>query len=104
MQNCAGDMAVVTDAEAAEPTSQGRIATVFYPETESYTTTAICKAFETRLPHWTVCTSREQLQQLKSDDPDVAVDLQMCDYDEIDWDLAESSSVLTNAYMLRKVC
>ena len=97
-------MAAMTYAKAAESTSQGRVATVFYPETESYTTTAICKAFEARLPHWTVCTSREQLQQLRNNDPDVAVDLQMCDYDEIDWDLAESSSVLTNAYMLRKVC
>lgn len=104
MRYSASSMAAMTYAKAAESTSQGRVATVFYPETESYTTTAICKAFEARLPHWTVCTSREQLQQLRNNDPDVAVDLQMCDYDEIDWDLAESSSVLTNAYMLRKVC
>lgn len=78
----------------APSTSSKRRALVVYPETESFTTSAIEKAFKTRLPDWEVSTRRE---------PGVAYDLQLCDYDELDWDAAERPGCLTNAYMLRKV-
>ena len=71
-----------------------RKALVVYPETESYTTSAVKKAFKAKLLDWTVHEERE---------PGAAYDLQLCDYDELDWDVAEKPGCLTNAYMLRKV-
>lgn len=71
-----------------------RHALVLYPETESYTTKALLKAFKSVLPNWTVHTARKDNLQY---------DLQYSDYDEIDWDAAECSTTLTNSYMLRKV-
>ena len=69
-------------------------ALVIYPESESYTTSAVEKAFKSILPDWEVCDAREN---------GTAYDLQLCDYDELDWDMADQPGCLSNAYMLRKV-
>lgn len=79
---------------ASSSKSEQRRALVVYPESESYTSSAFKKAFEARLPSWEISTKREAA---------TSYDLQLCDYDELDWDAAERPGCLTNAYMLRKV-
>lgn len=71
-----------------------RHALVLYPETETYTTQALVKAFKKILPDWHVDTSRHS---------EILYDLQYADYDAIDWDAAENAKTLVNSYMLRKV-
>lgn len=75
-------------------TSNRKRALVLYPETQSYTTQALVKAFKKTLPDWDVETDR------RSND---LYDLQFADYDAIDWDAAENTKTLVNSYMLRKV-
>ncbi|KAK9896264.1 tubulin-tyrosine ligase [Cystobasidium minutum MCA 4210] len=70
-----------------------RHALVLYPETETYTTQALVKAFKKILPDWHVDTSRHS---------EILYDLQYADYDAIDWDAAENAKTLVNSYMLRK--
>lgn len=69
-------------------------ALVDYPDSQSYTTQALVKAFKKVLPDWDVETSRS---------PEELYDLQFADYDAIDWDAAENPKTLVNSYMLRKV-
>ena len=54
---------------------------VVYPETEKYTTDALTRAL---LPEWNVSTSKDDVGRIKK-----PVDLQYCDYDELDWNEAE---------------
>lgn len=74
--------------------SEQKRALVLYPETQSYTTQALVKAFKKVLPDWKVETSRSS---------EILCDLQFADYDSIDWDAADDSKTLVNSYMLRKV-
>lgn len=95
-------------AEAKKPqlTPRQRRARVAYPPAEEYTTRALLKAFHSVLPDWAV-DSEEGASSTKARDAGEtshdSVDLQYCDYDEIDWERAEHPGCLTNAYINRKV-
>ena len=72
---------------------------MLYPDSEKYTTDAVVKAVNTVLPDWNVRTARDGAKMAET-----GVDVQLCDYDELDWDVAGHPDCLTSAYINRKVC
>ena len=74
-----------------------RTVVVNYPASEKYTTDALLAAFGEMLPDWTITTDKDKAAASRT------ADLQLCDYDELDWDAAAEPSCLTNAYIHRKV-
>ncbi|GAA5865512.1 hypothetical protein JCM8547_001272 [Rhodosporidiobolus lusitaniae] len=72
-----------------------RTALVLYPESQSYVVDSLRAAFTAQLPQWRFLTS-------KDDKGDGKVNLQWCDYDELDWDSVMDSRTLVNSYAIRK--